>query len=139
MKAYLILLLILLFVSGCKTYEPPTTISMYGTDMYFSPKVPEAVQVFHNKPPGRYMEIGELTVEKAYSLNRAKDVLRRKAAGLGGDAVYIVDILVVPDTYPYSYGFQYGHHHHPYGFNYGYNRYADYEYTVTGVVIRYNR
>ena len=139
MKFYILLFILFFMISGCKTYEPPMTISMYGRDMYYSPKPLEAVQVFHNKPPGRYIEIGELTVEGVYNLNRAKDALRKKAAELGGDAVYIVNILTLPENPPVSYGLGYGHRHHSHSYHYGHHRVSSYEYTVTGVVIRYSR
>jgi len=141
-KNYILFVLYLSFFSfsGCKTYEPYASINMYGNDMYFSPRPIEAVQVFHNKPPGRFMEIGEITVERAFSLERAKDVLRRKAADIGGDAIYIVDVLVIPESRPHSVGFSYGHQYgYNHGYSYGYNRDYDFEYTVTGVIIRYSR
>ena len=134
---YCILILFFIVLSGCVTYEPYSSVSMYGADMYFSPRPVESVQVFHNRPPGNYMEIGEITVERSYSLEKAKDVLRKRAASIGGDAVYIVDTLLVPESYSNSMGFNYGHNKHPYGYNYGYNKYPDVEYTVTGVIIRY--
>ena len=98
MKKIIAIFLAVLLLSGCMTFEPPTTISMYGKDMYYPPKPLAVVQIYHNKPPGRYIEMGEVTVEGAYSLKSARNVLRQNAAALGGDAVYITNIFAYPDT-----------------------------------------
>jgi len=125
-------------VSGCKTYSP-YTISMYGDNMYFSPKRPEAVRVFYQKPPGDYIEMGEITVHDVWSMSRAMDLLRAKTAELGGDAIYIISTIVIPDNdYPFRYGVGYGHHDpHSWGYGFGAYDYPENELTVTGVVIRY--
>ena len=138
MKSSFFLLILILLCSGCKTYEPHTSINMYGTDAYFPQKKPQDVKVFHHKPPGDYTEIGELTVEGTYSMNYAKEILKRKAAAIGGDAVFLVNIIILQDD-PYGSVFNYNYHRHPHKFGYNTQNYINYEYTITGVIIRYKQ
>jgi hypothetical protein len=86
------LLTLILFVASCQTYRvTPTTAEKYP------PTNPSEVELFiNNKPTKKYKEIGTVSVRTVNSYGivattrsaeKANDMMREKAASIGGHAV----------------------------------------------------
>jgi hypothetical protein len=148
MKKFALLLFTLsLACSGCVTLKPATTVTLYDDNVWFTPTDAKVVKVFYKKPENtRFVEIGEITVEDARNMEEAKQALKERAAELGGNAVYIVNVVVTQDMLPNPYDPTFGpvpfrdRHHYYYR-----PAFSDFHYydqilnlmTVTGVAIRY--
>lgn len=136
-----------LSLSGCVTLKPDTSVTFYDDNVWFTPTRVQEVKVFYKKPDkAAFVEIGEITVENARNMEEAKQALRERAAELGGNAVYIINVVVTQDMLPNPYDPTFGpvpfrdRHHYYYR-----PAFSDFHYydqilnlmTVTGVAIRY--
>ncbi len=104
--------------------------------MYFPPTKKEYVSVFMKRPPGKYIEMGEITVKNVSTIEMGKRYLKSKAAELGGDAVYIISIVPYNKESPYGLGYDYYSGNFGFGYNY---RNIETRFNITGVVIKYSK
>ncbi|PIY83337.1 MAG: hypothetical protein COX96_09340 [Candidatus Omnitrophica bacterium CG_4_10_14_0_2_um_filter_44_9] len=146
--------LLLLIVSGCATVN----VAMYDKNAHYPATDPRAIEVFQKKPESRkFIEIGEITIDQAQTMEQVERVFRIKAAEYGGDAIYIYSstehsktYATYPECYFYD-GFAYprghGYHHYYPRYHNDFRRYyycygSDYIETATfltvvGIAIRY--
>jgi hypothetical protein len=121
-----LILLLPLFI-GCAS----VSTNLYRGATTYPPTDSQKVSVYHQKPQNvDFIEIGEITVSDVSSWKDVEGALKKEAAKLGGDAVYIIQQNkttqggIVP-----AYGGRYG------GGIYGG---VGTNLIVTGVVIKYN-
>ncbi len=89
MKKAIVLLALAVFISGCAS----TSINLYQNKSSYGPTDPKGVKVFHKMPQDRaFIELGEVTVSRVTMWEWAENELKKKAAELGGDAVYIINM-----------------------------------------------
>jgi len=144
--------LLILLISGCAG-APTTDVSLYRKNLQFPPTDTSSVRVF-NKPPAQreYIEIGEITVDRAPSLNDANRLLKIKSAEYGADAVYIYESTKQQETVYYppqcNYAYYYPHsrfytyrgarYYYPrYHYCYGGETYIDNMFHVVGIAIKF--
>ena len=88
MKKLICLLVLVMLVSGCATFNS----QMYPLKETFAPTDPEKIQVFKNRPPIAHIPIGEVET-RAAPASRTSSIynqFKKDAAKMGGDAVVIV-------------------------------------------------
>ncbi len=155
MKRIFFLFALFIF-SGCANVQ----VTMYNKNVHYPATDPKTIEVFQKKPEDRkFVEIGEITVDRASSMDQVEQIFRTKAAEYGGDAVYVYSITQQTSTYvdsprvAYSHeGFSYprgryssrthyhphyAHHFQHYYYCCGYNVETVSYLTVVGIVIRY--
>ena len=88
MKKAIVLLALAVLISGCAS----TSVNLYDNKESHESTNPRDVKVFHKMPQGRaFVELGEVTVSRVTMWSWAESELKKKAAALGGDAVYIIN------------------------------------------------
>ena len=114
MKKLLLVFIIIILAPllGCTS----ATTTLYKNDTTYPATSPEKISIFRQKPPNvDFIELGEIRVS-----NRGADIesvekrMKKEAAKLGGDAVYIINQISLSADIP-----------------------ADRQLIVTGIVIKY--
>lgn len=88
MKKRFVVLVVAILFYGCAS----VTTNLYKDAIIFSPTNPDKISVFRQKPQNtEFIEIGEITVSRVNKIENAEKELKKAAAKLGGDAVYIIN------------------------------------------------
>jgi hypothetical protein len=157
----IIFLFVLSTLSGCANVQ----VTMYNKNVHYQPTGQKTIQIFQKKPEDRkFIEIGEITVDGASSMEQVEQIFRAKAAEYGGNAVYVYSTTQQTRTYIdppraayYHEGFSYPHGHYfsrQHYYPYPRHRFRHYYYcygcdyynvetvtylTVVGIVIRFTQ
>jgi len=87
MNKVIVLLALVVLISGCASISA----NLYDNKTSYPSTNPKDVRVFHKMPQDRaFVELGEVTVSRVTMWSWAESELKKKAAALGGDAVYII-------------------------------------------------
>ena len=147
--------LVFVMLSGCASVK----VRMYDKTARYPATEARQIEIFREKPLAvKFIEIGEITVEGAAGWDEIERIFRARAAGYGGNAVYVRSIEKVPRTYTMPCGCDYydgfffpgdrefsgyyfhGHRYYyfPHGYCYGHNDKQTIVFlNVVGIVIRY--
>ena len=87
MRKFIGVLLACAVLSGCASISS----NLYDNKASYPSTNSKDVKVFHKMPQDRaFVELGEVTVSRVTMWSWAEGELKKKAAALGGDAVYII-------------------------------------------------
>ncbi len=141
MKKISLFLSILILAAGCAA----VSVKPYNPEVSYPAQDPANILVYTSKPPGEFIEIGEITVEGASSWSQVERIFKIKSAEIGADAAYLYsktekkEEYVRPHEchfdygyyYPYRYGHDYYFHHYNYYRHYPSRYYYCYGYQPT--------